>query len=184
MVSRLWETYAFLTLRKFIRIFSQWLSLSPCLLQFLCFFDAFLCTQHILSEQEDGYNEWVSGQGCKTEIIIEQKAYGTGSSQAVPHPSTIPARRCLTSVIRRERVCSSWYGRRQRIYVFISFYNERASDSIHCGICLYGYWWCGEIEQKAQRSRSCIKITRQLIQIPIFQSTLPNSRVDIDFAFL
>ena len=41
------------------------------------------------------------------------KAYGTRCSQAVPHPSTILARRCLTSVIRRERVCSSWYGRRR-----------------------------------------------------------------------
>ena len=43
----------------------------------------------------------------------KNEAYGTGCSQAVPHPSTIPARRCLTSVIRRERVCSSWYGRRR-----------------------------------------------------------------------
>ena len=43
------------------------------------------------------------------------KAYGTRCSQAVPHPSTILARRCLTSVIRRERVCSSWYGRRRWI---------------------------------------------------------------------
>ena len=42
------------------------------------------------------------------------KAYDTGSSQAVPHPSTIPARRCLTSVIGRERVFSSWYGRRHQ----------------------------------------------------------------------
>ena len=42
-----------------------------------------------------------------------RKVYGTRSSQAVPHPSTILARRCLTSVIRRERVYSSWYGRRQ-----------------------------------------------------------------------
>ena len=33
----------------------------------------------------------------------------TGSSQAVPHPSTVPARRCLTSVIGRERVLSSRY---------------------------------------------------------------------------
>ena len=44
---------------------------------------------------------------------IYEKAYGTRCSQAVPHPSTILARRCLTSVIRRERVCSSWYGRRR-----------------------------------------------------------------------
>ena len=43
------------------------------------------------------------------------KAYGTRCSQAVPHPSTILARRCLTSVIRRERVCSSWYGRRRQL---------------------------------------------------------------------
>ena len=41
-----------------------------------------------------------------------EKVYGTRSSQAVTHPSTILARRCLTSVIRRERVYSSWYGRR------------------------------------------------------------------------
>ena len=45
-----------------------------------------------------------------------QKAYGTRCSQAVPHPSTILARWCLTSVIRRERVCSSWYGRRWQWY--------------------------------------------------------------------
>ena len=43
-----------------------------------------------------------------------RKVYDTRCSQAVPHPSTILARRCLTSVIGRERVCSSWYGRRQR----------------------------------------------------------------------
>ena len=59
------------------------------------------------------------------------KAYGTGSSQAVPHPSTIPARRCLTSVIRRERVCSSWYGRRQRLYVFLSFYIISSTQSVN-----------------------------------------------------
>ena len=47
------------------------------------------------------------------DLVQDQKAYGTRCSQAVPHPSTILARRCLTSVIRRERVCSSWYGRRR-----------------------------------------------------------------------
>ena len=34
-------------------------------------------------------------------------------SQAVTHPSTNLAQCCLTSVIRRELVCSTWYGRRQ-----------------------------------------------------------------------
>ena len=54
--------------------------------------------------------DWALLQNCRYK-----KAYGTGCSQAVPHPSTIPARRCLTSVIRRERVCSSWYGRRRQL---------------------------------------------------------------------
>ena len=39
-------------------------------------------------------------------------AYSTRCSQAVTHPSTNRARRCLTSVIGRELVCSTWYGRR------------------------------------------------------------------------
>ena len=60
----------------------------------------------------------------KVENEVVKKPTAPGSSQSVPHPSTIQARRCLTSVIRRERVCSSWYGRRQ--------------DSPFCG-CLRPY---------------------------------------------
>ena len=41
------------------------------------------------------------------------KAYNTRYSQAVSHPSTNRARRCLTSVIGREPVYSAWYGRRR-----------------------------------------------------------------------
>ena len=44
---------------------------------------------------------------------MEKRAYDTGYSQAVTHPSTNPARPGLTSVIRREPVFSRWYGRRQ-----------------------------------------------------------------------
>lgn len=43
----------------------------------------------------------------------KKNACSTGYSQAVTHPSTKPARRCLTSVIGREPVYSAWYGRRQ-----------------------------------------------------------------------
>ena len=47
-------------------------------------------------------------------VCVKHKwVYGTRSSQTVPNSSTILARRCLTSVIGRERVYSSWYGRRQ-----------------------------------------------------------------------
>ena len=48
----------------------------------------------------------------KVENEVVKKPTAPGVPMAVPHPSTIQARRCLTSVIRRERVCSSWYGRR------------------------------------------------------------------------
>ena len=59
-----------------------------------------------------------------------RKVYGTRSSQAVPHPSTILARRCLTSVIGREQVCSSWYGRRQKTVTFCSTHSS-SSFSLH-----------------------------------------------------
>ena len=42
-------------------------------------------------------------------------AYSTKYSQAVTHPSTNLAQCCLTSVIGRELVCSTWYGRRHVI---------------------------------------------------------------------
>ncbi|ESO86400.1 hypothetical protein LOTGIDRAFT_76989, partial [Lottia gigantea] len=42
----------------------------------------------------------------------QKGVYSTRCSQAVTHPSTNRARRCLTSVIGRELVLSTWYGRR------------------------------------------------------------------------
>ena len=39
----------------------------------------------------------------------------------VPNPSTILARRCLTSVIGRERVYPSWYGRRRFNKCFLAY---------------------------------------------------------------
>ncbi len=47
------------------------------------------------------------------QVGDEKKVYGTRYSQAVTHPSTNRARRCLTSVIGREPVLSTWYGRRR-----------------------------------------------------------------------
>ena len=51
----------------------------------------------------------------------EKKDYDTQSSQAVSNPSTIWARRGLTSLIRREVVFSSWCGRNQSF--FLSFFS-------------------------------------------------------------
>ena len=50
----------------------------------------------------------------KVENEVVKNPTAPGASQAVPYPSTIQARRRLTSVIRLERVFSSWYGRRHR----------------------------------------------------------------------
>ena len=41
----------------------------------------------------------------------KEKANSTWCSQAVTHPSTNQAQRCLTSLIGREAVHSTWYGR-------------------------------------------------------------------------
>ena len=43
----------------------------------------------------------------------KRNAYDTWYSQAVPHPSTNQAQRCLTSQIGRDAVFSTWYGRRR-----------------------------------------------------------------------
>ena len=49
----------------------------------------------------------------KTKQSKKKRANSTRSSQAVSHLSTILAQCCLTSVIGRELVCSTWYGRWQ-----------------------------------------------------------------------
>ena len=47
----------------------------------------------------------------KLNHIFDKKGYNTWCSQAVSHPSTNQALCCLTSVIGREAVHSTWYGR-------------------------------------------------------------------------
>ena len=52
------------------------------------------------------------------KVKKKKNAYNTCCSQAVTHPSTEQARRCLTSVIGREPVLSAWYGRRRKYGAF------------------------------------------------------------------
>ena len=54
----------------------------------------------------------------------EKKVYSTRYSQAVTHPSTNRARRCLTSMIGREPVFSTWYGRRHLTHSFTPTYTQ------------------------------------------------------------
>ena len=66
----------------------------------------------------------------KKLLIVENEVVKKPTQPEVPwrspNPSTIQARQCLTSVIRRERVCSSWYCRRHGLpfggcYCFATF---------------------------------------------------------------
>ncbi len=59
--------------------------------------------------------------------IKMKNVYCTRCSQAVTHPSTIRARRCLTSVIGREPVFSTWYGRRQSLAANLSYIYTRSN---------------------------------------------------------
>ena len=56
----------------------------------------------------------IKGVENPIQIATKGKDYGTRYSQAVTHPSTNRARRCLTSVIGREPVFSTWYGRNRK----------------------------------------------------------------------
>ena len=49
----------------------------------------------------------------KNSILTPKIDYNIVYSQAVTHPSTNTTQCCLTSVIKRELVLSTWYGRRQ-----------------------------------------------------------------------
>ena len=53
------------------------------------------------------------GCGCGLWVVWLLKAGDTRYSQPVTHASTDRAQRCLTAVIGREPVLSTWYGRRQ-----------------------------------------------------------------------
>ena len=57
-----------------------------------------------------GVRFWAIGEGRKEQ----KKKNNTRDSNVVPHRSTNRARRCLTSLSRREAVLSSWYGRSYR----------------------------------------------------------------------
>ena len=59
------------------------------------------------------YSNFINHTKQQKERKKKKSAYSTRCSQAVTHLSTNRARRCLTSVIRREPVGSTWYGRRQ-----------------------------------------------------------------------
>ena len=73
--------------------------------------------------RNDGTMEW------RSEWKMQKKANSTWCSQAVSHPSTIRALCCLTSVIRQELVCSTWYGRWQGILAKMCLLNDLLTHS-------------------------------------------------------
>ena len=76
------------------------------------------------------------GEKSKKKIPVQWpiviKANSTWCSQAVTHPSTNQAQRCLTSVIGRELVLSTWYGRWRETLGIEAIWkdeNDRKEDS-------------------------------------------------------
>ena len=78
-----------------------------------------------------------------------KKVYDTWYSQAVTHPSTNQARRCLTSVIGREPVLSTWYGRRHLNAVYIA-----TTSAGGCKNC-YFEWKCVNKQQRGLYLKVC-----------------------------
>ena len=64
------------------------------------------------------------GKNKKRNGVFKIKAYSTEYSQAVTHPSTNSAQCYLTSVIRRELVCSTWYGCRHLWHIYFQYLDE------------------------------------------------------------
>ena len=61
---------------------------------------------------------WRWNHVCLADKKAERKADSTlRSSQAVPHPSTDRALRCLTSEVKRDPVHSTRYGRRRKLKI-------------------------------------------------------------------
>jgi hypothetical protein len=60
--------------------------------------------EHVLFKRQQNY-------------FHQKKSRSTWCSQAVSHPSTIQPQRCLTSVVWREPVRCTWYGRYDRINI-------------------------------------------------------------------
>ena len=61
---------------------------------------------------------WRTLQHLRLRSLKPMQSYKLNRySQAVTHPSTNMAQCCLTSVIRRELVFSTWYGRRQCMFL-------------------------------------------------------------------
>ena len=67
----------------------------------------------------------------------QKKTYSTWTSRVVPHRTTIQARTCLTSQIRRDAVLSRLYGRRYEVdKLYLHQVTSNYVKNILSGTCL------------------------------------------------
>ena len=96
----------------------------------------YLCSNWAISYKSACFGKTFVGNR-PTKVILNKKRddNSTRCSQAVSHPSTNRAQCCLTSVIRRELVFSTWYGRCRESILKItdccSFRNSSRQENTH-----------------------------------------------------
>ena len=113
-------------------------------------------TQEMLSE---GSKTKFSKESCSkyvqvlldilSRIMTNTKVdvYSTKYSQAVTHPSTNLAQCCLTSVIGRELVLSTWYGRRHEKGAKVAYWSNLTPflEENFLGLKYDEYYWSTNI---------------------------------------
>ena len=106
-----------------------------------------------------------SGQSAalpEQQLLLGQKAYDTEYSQTVSHSSTNSAQCCLTSVIGRELVFSTWCGRRHsergKLTYDTSFSEQTLIFTMND---IYRLWTSQELANNESK-----KITLNYIQYP------------------
>ena len=110
-------------------------------------------------------------------IQAQQNVYNIAYSQAVTHPSTNTTQCCLTSVIGRELVLSTWYGRRQGTVWKI----DHVLNNVQVGLSPTG-WLLSAHYTRAILWQNCSLIVSDHYQMPGVRVPIPTTAQNIKLA--